>query len=141
MLMQLGAVTFEVLPVNVHETDHAVSAGFARHPVLGARPPMEFVGEGPERWRLSGKLFPHEFAGALEGLTALQAMCQSGEPQFYMRGDGVPLGWVVVDQVRERSSYLDAAGVGRVIEFEIALTRCDAPSPDAALNSLRDLLQ
>jgi phage protein U len=54
-------------------------------------------------------------------------MRKSGLPQYLMRGDGVPLGWMAVERVSEKSSYLDAKGVGRVVEVSISLKRADAP--------------
>lgn len=141
MLMQLGSVVFEVEPVNTDLTDHDVVGGFVHHPTVGARPPVEAVGEGPERRRILGKLFPHKFDGALAGLEELQAMCKAQEAQFLMRGDGVPMGWVVIDHVRERARYLDATGVGRVIEFEVTVWHADAPSAGGVFNALWRLFQ
>ena len=48
MLAQLGSVQFEVWPVNIHEHTHEGRATFAEKPVMGRRPPLEFVGEGPD---------------------------------------------------------------------------------------------
>ena len=48
MLMMLGPVQFEVIPFNTSTYGHDHTAGFAEKPVLGTRPPLEFVGE-PER--------------------------------------------------------------------------------------------
>ena len=48
-------------------------------------------------------------------------------PHVFVRGDGAPLGWFCVERAREQSTYLDARGVGKVIEVDITLKRADAP--------------
>jgi phage protein U len=45
-----------------------------------------------------------------------------------MRGDGAVFGWYVIEKMTDKHSYLDVAGVGRMIEFEIELVK----SPNAA---------
>lgn len=135
MRMQLGSVVFEIAPVGVDEIDHAASATFASHPVLGDMPSLEFTGEGREDWRIRATLLP-EFSsrmGAGDGLddvARLHAMRRSGDAQYLMRGDGVPLGWVVITQVSERSRRLNASGIGRIIEVEIDVTATTSPSSD-----------
>lgn len=138
MLAQLGACQFEVAPFNMHETEHEAGASFASHEVMGRMPPLEFVGEAAESWTIRGKVFPQKFGG-LSDLGTLHAMRRSGSPQFFMRGDGVPMGWVVIERVTERSSYIDPQGVGRVIEFDISLKRSDGPGAAGAFNALAGL--
>ncbi len=140
MLAQLGAVQFTVAPFNINEHDHESGASFAAHEVIGRMPPLEFVGEAAEGWTVRGKLFPRKLGG-LDEMAALHAMRRSGSAQFFMRGDGVPMGWVVIESARERSSYLDAGGVGRVIEFDITLKRADGPSAAGVFNALFSLFQ
>jgi|ERR1035437_3470882 phage protein U len=135
MLAQLGSVIFEIAPIGLTEIDHGASASFAAHPVLGEMPPLEFTGEGPEEWRLRGTLLP-EFnvrAGLADGLAdldALHAMRRSGQAQFLMRGDGVPMGWVVITRVTDRSHRLNAVGVGRIIDVEIDVSRAKLSGAD-----------
>ena len=45
-----------------------------------------------------------------------------------MRGDGAQMGWVVIEKVAERSSYLDAKGIGRVVDVDITVRRAGKPS-------------
>lgn len=129
MLAQLGSVAFEVAPFNFHENSFDGSARFAEHPVVGRRPSLEFVGEGPETWAIQGRIFP-EFTGGTDHLAALHDMRRSGRPQPWMRGDGVYMGWVVIDSVSERATHIGRQGVGRWIEFDVSLKRTDPP--DAA---------
>ena len=127
MLMSLGPIRFEVYPLNPTEYEHGHESGFVEKPVLGARPPLEWVGEGPESWSIRARIFPHRFGG-LGDLKKLYQARAAGRPLYLMRGDGAQMGWVVIEKVSERSSYLDAEGIGRVIDVDIAVRRSAKPS-------------
>jgi phage protein U len=138
MLYALGPLDFEVAPFNTHEVERANSADFAAKDLVGRRKGHEFVGAGDERITMRGKLFPHKLGG-LGALGILNALCDSGTPQMLMRGDGTPLGWFLVERVRESSSHLDGRGVGKMIEFEVELLRDDAPSAASYIADLFSL--
>lgn len=127
MLMTLGPIQFEVYPFNAIAYDHGHESAFAEKPVLGARPTLEWVGEGAETWSIRARLFPHRFGG-LGDLSKLHQARASGRPQYLMRGDGALMGWVVIERVQEHSTYLDAHGIGRVIDIDIAMRRCSVPA-------------
>lgn len=127
MLMSLGPIKFEVYPFNATGYGHDHESSFAEKPVLGVRPPLEWVGEGGESWSITAKIFPHKFGG-LGDLTKLYQARAAGRPLYLMRGDGAQMGWVVIEKVSERSSYLDGFGVGRVIEVDISVRRSSKPS-------------
>jgi phage protein U len=126
-LYQLGAIQFQVAPVNVSEVSRETGSDFAAKDVMGAPRPREFVGEADERLTFAGTMFPQKFGG-LSGIEALQSIARAGQPQMLMRGDGAVFGWYVIEKVTDKHSYLDVAGVGRMIEFEIELVK----SPNAA---------
>ncbi|WP_441252415.1 phage tail protein [Tardiphaga sp. 71_E8_N1_1] len=140
MLCQLGACQFTVAPFNMHETDHEAGASFASHEVLGRMPDLEFVGEAAETWTIRGRLFPERFGGLGE-MANLHAMRRAGSAQFFMRGDGVPMGWVVIERVTEKSTYIGPNGVGRVIEFEANLKRSGSPNAAGIFNALMDIFR
>lgn len=127
MLYQLGALHIKVAPFNVDSVNRKSATDFVAKPVVGAEPPMEYVGEGATTWRLSGTLFP-KVIGGLSELDVLHGMRENGSPQFLQRGDGRPMGWVVIESVGERSSHLAADGVGRKIDVTIKLRRTGKPS-------------
>lgn len=120
MLYACGGVAFEVAPVNIHVFEREVGADFAAKDIVGERRPREFTGEADEKVSFSGRLFPQRFGG-LEGLGALQAMARAGQPQILIRGDGLNLGWYLIESVKDRHAYIDREGVGRMIEFDIEL--------------------
>lgn len=130
MLMSLGPIRFEVHPFNATQYGHDHETGFAEKPVLGARPSLEWVGEGQESWSITAIIFPHKFGG-LGDLKKLYQARAAGRPLYLMRGDGSQMGWVVIDRVSERSSYLDGKGIGRVVEIDIAVRRAAKPSDGA----------
>jgi phage protein U len=111
----------------------------SRSRVVGRRPPLEFTGDGPEEITVLAKLFPQKFGG-LSSLSMLDQMRQSGVPHVFVRGDGAPLGWFCVERAREQSTYLDARGVGKVIEVDITLKRADAPGAAGYMSALLSLL-
>jgi len=124
--MMIGPVRFQIAPFNAENITHNHETDFAEKAVIGGSQPLEWVGEGAETWGISGRLFPHRFGG-LGDLRILQIARQSGLPQFMMRGDGALMGWVNIMRVSEGSTYLDAKGVGKVIDFDLTVRRCSAP--------------
>lgn len=138
MLMSLGGVRFEVAPTNIHAVDHAHASDFAFKPVAGAAMPAEYVGEGAETFGLSGKLFPKKLGG-LNDLDGLYTSRKSGVPQYLMRGDGRPMGWVLILSVSEKSTYLAADGVGQVIEFDLSLRKDVGPTAGSFFSTMARL--
>ncbi|HWW46533.1 MAG TPA: phage tail protein [Xanthobacteraceae bacterium] len=133
MLYSLGPLVVEVAPFNAHEVDRRHAADFAAKELLGRRKSREFVGTGDEVISLRGRLYPHKLGG-LEDLALLNEMRESGVPQFLLRGDGLPMGWFLVERVQERSRHLDGRGVGQEIDVEIELVRDDPPSPSSFID-------
>lgn len=127
MLMKLGPITFRVWPFNATGYTHGHETQFAEKPVVGARPLLEWVGSGPETWTIQAILFPAKFGG-MSDLQKLYQARESGKPQYLTRGDGKALGWVAIESVSEKSTYLDARGVGQVIEVDITVKRTTKPS-------------
>lgn len=140
MLMVFGALKFEVWPFNPVGTGSESGGEYVEKPVMGRRPPLEFVGEATENFTISVKLFPAKLGG-LGSLENLHAIRRSGIPQYLMRGDGVPLGWFVVTSVGAESSHLDAKGVGQVIDVDISLRRADAPQDADFFSSVIGMLE
>lgn len=112
-----GRVVFEVAPFNVHEVERTTRTDFAETGVLGAPPPLKYVGEGPEELTLRGRLFPQQLGGLGE-LATLHHAATAGHGQVRHRGDPRSL------------EAPGGDGVGRVIDFEILLKRSLKPSND-----------
>lgn len=138
-LFTIGPLKVQIAPFNAHEVSESGSTDFAVKPVVGAEQPLEFVGEGSNELSLSGRLFPHQLGG-LNEVDQLQQMRRSGKPQFVMRGDGKPFGWYAITAVSLRSSYLDAQGVGKLIEVSISMRRAQAPSAQSFFSLMAGLI-
>lgn len=138
MLYMVGSVMVEVVGFNVTETDGAFEAGFAEKAVVGRRPILEAVGEGPETLSLSGRLFPEKFGGLGE-VEQLQAQRQAQMAIPVMRGDGTPLGFFVITGLSQKHTKLDRGGVGKIVDIEIKLKRSDPPGAGAIGSFLNDL--
>lgn len=138
-LYQLGAIQFQVMPVNLQEVERETGGDYAAKDVVGARRPQEYMGPADDTIKLSGCVFPHKFGGT-SGIAALHAMAQAGIPQMLMRGDGGVFGWYVLKRVNETNGYLDAVGVGRFIEFEVELVRAPfGPSAAGMMSTLMNI--
>ncbi|KAB2861791.1 MAG: phage tail protein [Bauldia sp.] len=135
MLASIGPVVFEVQPLSILSVDEAGAADFARKDIVGGRPGYEHMGIGEETTKISARLFPERFGG-LDSLAALESIRRSGVPQMMVRGDGKVLGFMIVSRIEQRSSYLDPAGVGRLIDVDIDLIRAAAPSAASAFAQL-----
>lgn len=139
MLYSVGAVQFDVQPVNVEEISHEVGHDFAAKDLFGAKRAREKTGEADEPLSLSGKLFPHHFGG-LAQFEVLKDMARAGDPQIVVRGDGLVMGWFVIEKVKEKATFPDRVGVGRMIEFEISMQASGRASAGSMLQLLMGLL-
>lgn len=126
MLFMVGALQLDVLSFNPQKTQREAGGEYVEKPVLGIRPPLEHVGEASETFTIDAKIHPEKFGG-MGGLALLDQMRRSGVAQYVMRGDGTPVGWCVVEKVSEGGSFLNAHGIGRVIDVQITLKRAGAP--------------
>jgi len=138
-LFQLGGVQFQVMQVNVQEFEHEVGGDYAAKDVVGAMRPREFMGPADDKVTMAGVLFPHKFGG-VGGISALQMMAESGEAQMLVRGDGSVFGFYVIERVTDKHAYIDMAGVGRMIEFEVELVKSpNGPSARGAMSTFMSL--
>jgi phage protein U len=138
MLLSVGPVAFDLV-VNVHEFSRDDVEDFARKDVIGARKPYEHVGPGDDVLTYRGRLLPEKLggAGAIEALRAIKA---AGAPQMVVRGDGMALGWRVITSLSEQGSYLAQAGNPRLLEFDIKLEACGAPTAAGAFGAMMNIL-
>jgi phage protein U len=134
MLYMLGDVVFELQPTNLDTVNRERGQDWAAKAIVGAQKPREAMGVADAPVTLFGKLFPHRYG--LGGLEALAAMAEGTAPQMLIRGDGTVLGWHCTERVKEKHSYLDNEGVGRVIDIEITLTQSPTGPGAGAMMSL-----
>lgn len=139
MLYLLGPLAIQVAPFNVSDISRSGETEYAVKPVLDVEPPLERVGEGANTIDLSGQLLPRKLGGLTE-LELLHEMRAAGLPQYLMRGDGTPFGWMSILSVADRSTYLDARGVGQVVAVSVKLRRSTRPSAGLFFSIVTGLL-
>jgi phage protein U len=135
VLFEFGLVQFMVWPFNVHEVAHTTATDWARKEIAGAPIFREWVGEGDEEINLRGRVFPHVFAGSklgsgMDHLDVMDEMRRYGKSNQLVRGDGLVLGWFVIERFSRGHQYLDSRGRGRQIEFEAMFARVPVPASD-----------
>lgn len=138
MLMMIGAVAVEVWPFNATEYAQQDAGRFAEKSVIGRRPILEAVGEGEGSLTVTCKVFPQKLGG-LDHIEVLQGQRAAQAAMPVMRGDGVPLGFMVITDIRVRHEHLDARGVGRVVTCEISLKKSEPPAASAIVAMLSGL--
>lgn len=124
-LMALGPVLFDRVN-NLSETEFESEAAFAKHDVVGGDPVYEAMGGEGARFTLTGIIHPEHFGvnGALARLESAQA---AQTPLPLMRGDFVPVGWVVIEKLNRADKSLGFFGMGREIDFTVNLIRVSRP--------------
>jgi phage protein U len=135
MLFQVGAVAIDVRPFNIDSVEREGAADFADKDLLGRRKGSEAVGIGTETLQLKGTVLPFRRRG--NGLPALETQwgqMRAQEPVFVLRGDGMVMGWMRIDSIKEAHSHLAQGGVGH------EMTRVAPPGGDAMLSQLDQLL-
>jgi len=151
VLWSWGPLQFDVVRANIHEWQHATSADWAKHDVLGAPVQLEYTGAGLEELVLRGRVFPaflrNSFQGPSEGqngrtdglseLEAIDKYREGGTPQQMIRGDGVVMGWFVLEHYERQHTFLDAAGRGKIVGFQGRFSRFPGkPQPHSFYQSL-----
>lgn len=145
MLYQFGLVQFTVYPFNVSEVEHTTGTDWARKEIAGASIYREWVGEAEEEITLKGKVFPHFFFrhssrsgqarsrfegfGGLGWLDLLDNTRRLGQAHLLQRGDGIKLGWFVIDKLSRGHQHLGADGIGQQIDFQATFQRVPVPDP------------
>lgn len=134
-LMSLGPVVFDLV-TNLTEHEGDAKSGFAKHDVIGTSPIYEAVGDDESTFSLTGILHPEHFGG-LGSLPILEAARAAKIPLPLMRGDFVPLGWVLIDSFSQKQGDLNHLGVGREITISVELIRVGSPGIGMAADILR----
>lgn len=135
MLMCLGPVVFDLI-TNLDQVESEAEASFALHEVVHAAPVYEAMGDNETTFTLSGTIHPEHF-GVKGDLAALEAARVAQIPLPLIRGDFVPLGWVVIRKLQRSDANLNPFGVGREISFTVSLSKVGSPAMGLASSILR----
>lgn len=123
-LYQIGPVQIDTKRLTVDAVDRQTGADFAAHDLLGRMRGRESVGEGDETLTIRGVIITiRPDLNGMPELDKLHGSRKAGEPVWVHRGDGVVLGWYVVESIGEQHEHLQRDGVGAVVRHEIKLTK------------------
>jgi phage protein U len=134
VLFQFGLIQFQIFPLNVSSVTHMTQTDWAKKEIAGSAIFREWVGEGDEEISLRGKVFPLWMASqqkdsGMGHLDLLDQYRRYGTSHLLMRGDGIKLGWFVIERLSRNHASLDEKGVGQQIDFDATFVR--VPLPDA----------
>jgi phage protein U len=125
-ILYVGGVQFSNGPLNPQEIERSGKVAFGVHDVLGAAPVFEHTGFDAENMTVKASVYPLSTGGA-PLLDVLGAARRAAIPLPVIRGDGVPLGWYVIEEVSQTHSMLDEGGLGREIEVTAKLRSVGTP--------------
>jgi uncharacterized protein len=124
MLMSLGQFVFQLPDLAYSELQRSTAWRHASNSRVGARPALQYVGQGDDTITLSGTLVP-EIAGTLQSLVTLRSMADAGDAYAMVDGAGRIFGAWVIERMEEGGSAFTSEGIARRTSFTIALRRSD----------------
>jgi phage protein U len=140
MLASLGPVSFN-LTNDLQSISQKETSSWAKHDVIGTGPVYEDTGDGEGTLTLKGTLHPYIFRGALSALAALRALRAAKQPVTLMRGDYMPYGWYVINEISsEHNTLHPVSGVGQEVDFTAELLAVGNPGIGGAEALLRFFL-
>lgn len=135
MLMALGPVAFDLV-TNLDNARFNTKSAYARHDVVQAAPIWEAMGDDEACFDLSGVIHP-EALGVTGALAALERARANEVPLPLIRGDGTPLGFVIIMELEHDHKYLNDQGIGKEIHFSVTLMKAN----DVGLTQAPDILR
>lgn len=133
-LFSWGLVQFTLI-LNVSDVEHETETAWAIKEIAGAANYREWVGENDETLHLRGLLFPYRIGG-MKQIEVLEGARRGGVANLMIRGDGIPLGWFVCENLHRAHSWLSSEGVGQQIAFEARFVRVPVPASDQAFSQM-----
>ncbi|MGH7779737.1 MAG: phage tail protein [Candidatus Binataceae bacterium] len=121
MFAELGPIRFEVVgsPEGI-ESERRYD--YARQPVIGAQPRLQWTGDDLER--LSFELLLHaSFTNPELQAAALRAAAQTHQAMPLVLGNGVFRGFFVIETITTRAAQLDAGGAAIALRLRVRLTQ------------------
>lgn len=120
--MVLGEFMFSTGADNLHGRERVSQGRHAPQELIGADPPVQTLGRKAQTVSLQILILP-EYQGGLGQIEALHAAAGDGVERALCSGYGAYFGDFLVDKVRQKDSYIVAAGLPRKIEATLDLIR------------------
>lgn len=124
-LMSLGPIVFDLI-TNIDAIEVEGVSAFAKHEIVNGGPVYEGMGEDETAITIEGVIHPEHFGG-VGSLAAIEAARLAQIPLPLMRGNFVPMGWVIIERFSQSEAYLNEHGVGREVRFSVALLSASTP--------------
>lgn len=121
MMMCLGQFVFSLTTIAHQELQRQTNWRHGSTSRIGARPALQYMGQGDDTITLPGVILP-EF-GNRAALDEIDQMADTGEPFVLVDGIGRVYGQYVITDKTETASYFDQIGTPKRIEFSITLKR------------------
>ena len=108
---------------------------------VNKRSALQFTGPNNETINLSGSVYSEITHGRVS-LEVLERMAYLSVPMPLIEGDGVPLGFFVLNSVEKTYTELDRHGSPKKIDFTINLTKVDIPDffGESAIKDIIDII-
>ncbi|KES17085.1 phage tail protein [Gilliamella apicola] len=124
MMMCYGFFVFSLKTLPYQEMTLNKSWNWASNNRVNKRSALQFTGPNNETITLSGSVFSELTHGRVS-IEVLERMAYLSVPLPLIQGDGVPLGFFVLNGVERKYTELDRHGAPRKINFTIKLTKVD----------------
>lgn len=146
VLMAYGPYRFSIGTFAYEEMRRSFSARVESQAVIGARPPLHFMGPGDETIGFKATFFPYHLPGnaGLAQLAAIRADVASGA-SYPLIGNRAQVGevfgrWALLS-VGDTQSEIGPEGIGQKIEVEIELIFDGRPRSAGALSAIAALFR
>lgn len=129
MMMTLGMFIFELASLPYQDLQRKTQW---RHPSVarfGARPAMQYVGQGEDTISLSGTLYGGVI-GSYGSLAQIRDMADSGDAYTMVSGTGEVMGEWVITSLDEKRSVFFVDGMARKADFTLSLSRAEDIPPE-----------
>lgn len=125
-LLALGPHKFEIAPLNFQSIERNTIAKWPAIARFGGAPGRQFTGFGEDTIKISGLLFPDELGGReeFEEIRATQKAARPVTMLGWIGLDGTAarvFGRVVILQVSDTQTYINHAGAGRKLSFDVEI--------------------
>ncbi len=121
-MLQLGPFVFSIATAAYQQFQRQTRQRWSSNPVVGDRPKYQFIGQGEDTITLNGMLYPELTGGAIN-IELLRQIAALGEEQIMTSGNGLILGWWLIDGVSETKTVFFSDGSARKISFNLTLKK------------------
>ena len=141
MMMCYGFFVFSLKTLPYKSMKVNKSWSWASNNRVNKRSALQFTGPNNETINLSGSVYSEITHGKVS-LEVLERMAYLSVPMPLIQGDGVPLGFFVLNSVEKTYTELDRHGSPKKIDFTINLTKVDIPDffGESAIKDIIDII-